>query len=332
MDPVYDLPQHLDSTMLSAFRSCAQKYYREFAQGLRSAELSVDLHAGACFSATLERYYQELFLNGASTTEALGRAYATFSHEWGDFTPLDPKHPKTSDNMWAAVEDYLRVYPARSDRVQPYFSSGVPTFEFSFAIPLDFPGFPRHPTSGDPFIYTGRFDMFGLLDGTRPVVRDEKTSRRLDSNWADLWNLRSQFLGYCWALQHNGIPCDTVVVRGVIITTKEVRQIEAIKTYSASLIAKWFEQLRLDLHRIVACHERGWWDYNLGESCTAYSKTCMFADLCQSPTPENWLSTFNVRRWNPLSRNPISDKPSSISLKFSEKGNIPDKFQYMPRT
>lgn len=325
----YDLPQYIDSTMMSTFRSCNQKFYREFGQGLRGGDLSVDLHAGACFSATLERYYQEIFLSGADTQTALGRAYATFTHEWGDFVPLDPKHPKTSSNMWAAVEDYLNTYPAKSDRVQPYFSSGVPTFEFSFAIPLDDPSFPRHPVSGDPFIYTGRFDMFGLLDGQKPCVRDEKTARRLESNWSDLWNLRSQFLGYCWALQHNGIPCDTVVVRGVIITTKDIRQVEAIKTYSRVLIDRWYEQLRRDLIRLVQCHNENYWNYNLGDACTAWSRICMFADVCQSAQPENWLSSFNERRWNPLSRNPVSDKPSSISPKFSAHGNIPLKFKFM---
>lgn len=304
------LQHYIDSTMISSFRSCPQKFYNEFVLGLRG-ETSIDLHAGAVFSATLERFYREIWINHADVPTALGRAYATFSDEWGDFIIRKEKHPKTPENMWAAVESYVATYPPRTDPCQPYFTDGAPSFEFSFAIPLDFPGFPLHP-SGDPFIYVGRFDMFGKWNG-RPAVRDEKTAQRLESNWAEKWDLRSQFLGYCWALQHNGIPCNTAIVRGVIITTKDIRQVEAIKIYPQFLIDRWFEQLRKDLVRLRDCWDEGYFDYNLADSCTAYSG-CSFTSLCSSPNPENWYSNFSVKRWNPLDRNPVSEKPSVLPV------------------
>lgn len=326
----YDLPQYVDSTMMSAFRGCHQKFFREYGEGLRPDETSIDLHAGSVFSATLERIYREVFINGADSEMALARGYATFTTEWGDFTPRNPKHPKTPDNMWSAVEQYIKTFPPKSDPVQPFFVGNTPSFEFSFAIPLDFPGFPRHPVSGDPFVYVGRFDMFGRMQG-KPVVRDEKTAQQLPSNWAEKWDLRSQFLGYCWALQHNGIPCDTVVVRGVIITTTMVRLVEAIKRYPQFLIDRWFDQLRRDLTTLVQCHNEGYWDYNLGDTCTSYSH-CPFMPLCTSPQPDNWLSSYNVRRWNPLNRNPVAQEPSSIPLSFSSRGIIPEKYRYMEST
>lgn len=324
----YDLPQHIDSTMLSAFKSCHQKYFREYGQGLRPDETSVDLHFGGVFSATLERINREIFISGADTSTALARGYATATSEWGDFIIRKEKSPKTFDNLWTAVEQYISTYPPRTDLVQPFFTEGSPSFEFSFAIPLDFPGFPRHPISGDPFVYVGRFDMFGKWRGTTPVVRDEKTASRLESNWAEKWNLRSQFLGYCWALQHNGIPCDTVIIRGVIVTLNLVRQVEAIKKYPQFLIDRWFHELRDSLNALVKCHETGYWNYNLGESCVAYSH-CPYMDLCSSPQPENWLESFAVRRWNPLSRNPVSSEPTSIPLNFSARGSIPEKYKWM---
>lgn len=302
------LPPHIDSTMISAFRACPKKFWYEFVLGLRS-ETSIDLHAGAVFSATLERFYQETYKNGADIPTALGRAYQTFTTDWGDFVIRKEKHPKTPENMWAAVESYVATYPPRTDPCQPYSVGDAGSFEFSFAIPLDFPGFPNHP-SGDPFIYVGRFDMFGKWNG-RPVVRDEKTAQRLESNWSEKWDLRSQFLGYCWALQHNGVKCDTAIVRGVIITTKEIRQVEAIKVYPQFLIDRWFDQLRRDLIRLRAAWDEKHFDYNLADSCTAYSG-CAYVPLCQSPTPENWYSNFSVKRWNPLDRNPINEKPSSL--------------------
>jgi hypothetical protein len=297
-------PAHIDSTMINAFRSCPKKFYWEYVLGLRSPELSVDLHAGAVFSSTLERFYREVFVNDADTATALGRAFGTFQSEWGDFIIRKEKHPKTPENMWAAVEDYVRTYPPRLDSVQPYFLGNDPSFEFSFSIPLDFPDWPRHPVSGDPFIYVGRFDLLGKKDG-RPAIRDEKTAQRLESNWAEKWDLRSQFLGYCWALQHNGIPCNTVVVRGVIVTLTSIRQVEAVKIYPQTLIDRWFEQLRRDCIRLSNCWNEAYFDYNLGDTCTMYSH-CQFIPLCTSPKPENWYDSYEVRRWNPMHRNPTT--------------------------
>ena len=154
--------------------------------------------------------------------------------------------------------------------------------------------------------------MLGVRDG-RTCIRDEKTAQRLESNWAEKWDLRSQFLGYCWSLQHNGIPCNTVVVRGVIINLTTIRQVEAVKIYSQHLIDRWFEQTRRDLERIVSCYKEGYFDYNFGDTCTAYSH-CPFIPLCSSPAPKLWYSTYEVRRWNPLSRNrnPLSNAPTTV--------------------
>src|SRR5688500_986423 len=124
----YELPSHVDSTMISTFRSCHQKFYNEFGLGLRQAETSLALHAGAVFSASLERFYREVFINGCETAVALARAYATFTTEWGDFVIRKEKHPKTPENMWAAVESYITVYPPRLDSVQPYFADSTPSF------------------------------------------------------------------------------------------------------------------------------------------------------------------------------------------------------------
>jgi hypothetical protein len=318
--PSAELPAYIDSTMLSAFRGCPRKFYHEFVLGLRPAETSIDLHAGAVFSATLERFYREIWKNGCDTPTALGRAYTTFLTEWGDFILRKEKHPKTPENMWAAVESYIATYPPRTDSVQPYFVDGAPSFELSFAIPLDFPNFPLHP-SGDPFIYVGRFDMLGVWN-SMPVVRDEKTAQRLESNWAEKWDLRSQFLGYCWALQHLGIKCNTTIVRGVIITTKDIRQVEAVKTYPQFLIDRWFEQLQRDLVRLRTSFQEGYFDYNLADTCTSYSH-CSFMPLCSSPNPENWYANYVVRKWNPLDRNPIADVPSSIAVSPVSTGPLP---------
>jgi len=308
------LPLHIDSTMLSCFRSCPQKFWNEFVLGFRPTAISVDLHAGGAFSGTLESFYKEVWLNGLSAEAALARAHGVFGRLWGDYTPLK-ETAKTFDRMWNAVEDYIHTYPPRTDHVQPYFVAGQPTFEFSFAVPLDGPDFPRHP-SGSPFIYVGRADLLGQYQG-RPCIRDEKTTGRLDSNWAEKWDLRAQFLGYVWAARQGGISdIDTVVVRGIVITKTMIRQVEAIKVYNNHLIDLWYRQLARDLHRLRKCWDDQFFDYNLGETCTQYG-SCAFMPLCQSTTPENWYSNFTVKRWNPLLRDPTAEPTTSSPLESS---------------
>ena len=302
------LPLHLDSTMISCFRSCPQKFYLEFILGRRPLGLSIDLHAGACFASALENVYKEIYKNDEGLGDAMQIAEAKFIFDWGDFEiPEYKRTSKTRDRVWAAIESYFQLYPPHLDHVQPYRGiDGSPTFEFTFALPLDYPGFPLHP-SGDHFIYCGRFDMLGsYMD--RPCVRDEKTTgSSIGASWADQWNLRSQFIGYTWACRELGFDLDTVIVRGIAIQKTQIAHAEAIKVYSNELRERWFDQLRRDVIRIVAAHEAGVWDWNLADACSSYGG-CVFRDACAAPDPLPWLSNFEVKHWNPLHRNPVEEK------------------------
>lgn len=318
------LPQHIDSTMMSCFRSCPRKFFLEFCFGLRPPGVSIDLHAGGCFATAIETVYREVWLNNRSLEDALLRAHAAFWLAWGDFQIPEYKvTAKTGDRMWEAVEYYFSKFPPRTDHIQPYFASdGRPTFEYSFAIPLEptYDGhsddemingfdsgcFPKHP-SGEPFLYSGRVDMLGRM-GAQTVVRDEKTlGRSFGSDWAQLWNLRGQFIGYTWAMQSLGIECETVVARGVSILKTQLDIQEAVKTYSRFIIDRWHDQLRRDLWRLRRAWDEQYFDFNLGETCTSYGKPCIFHNSCESATPEMWFSDFEVRRWNPLTRSKIEE-------------------------
>lgn len=312
-----ELPIYIDSTMISCFRACPQKFFKEFILGLRPMGLSVDLHAGGCFAAGLETFYEQMYRGGKTFDAALAHAYRRYLTEWGDFVPMKDT-PKTRDNVWAALEDYLSTYPPLTDKVQPYLLANRPSMEFTFAIPLepiggsvdnphdDSVGFPLHPVTKEPFLYSGRFDMLGEM-GRRPVVRDEKTTKSIGASWSGQWDLRSQFSGYCWACQQSGLDVDTVVIRGIGILKTKFHQVEAIKQYNALNISRWHEQLRRDLWRLVRMWNEEWWDYNLAESCSAYGG-CAFKDLCNSPDETRWYDNYIVRRWNPLLKNPIAEE------------------------
>lgn len=304
------LPAYIDSTMMTAFRSCPRKFYNEFILGLRPPGISIDLHAGGAFAHALEIVRKEIYVNQRDINEALIRANAAFEIYWGDF--VIPEHKKTNkrpDRVWAAVESYFSTYVPSVDHIQPYFVNGHPTFEFTFAIPLELPGFPLHPVSNEPFLYSGRFDMLGEYMGL-PIVEDDKTSGAGHyANWSEKWDLRSQFIGYTWACQQLGLAVDSVAVRGVGIQMTQIAHAEAIKPYSNHVRSLWLEQLRRDLHRLVKCWNEGYFDYDFGDACTSFSN-CMFLQPCQSPDPEPWLKTFDVRRWNPTQQDPTKEVQS----------------------
>ena len=312
-EPTPILQPYVDSTMMSAFRSCKRKFRNEFIYGLRPKTTSIHLHAGGAFAKALETLYDAIHNGKMTTNDALKHAFIDFKNAWGDQHLDYIDGPKSFDNMWAAVESYIAFYPPMTDHLQPYRSDdGKATTEFSFAIPLDDPNFPRHPVSGDPFVYVGRFDMLGKLYGTTPCVKDDKTTSAAGPSWPNQWDLRGQFLGYVWACQRCGIPLDTVVIRGVVIQKTQIRHVEAIKTYPQYLVDRWYTQLGHDLHALVRAWNSGYFDYNFGESCTSYGN-CMFTSVCQSRDELTWMQEYTVRRWNPLLRAELAEPNDPVN-------------------
>lgn len=308
-----EIPLYIDSTMLAAWRQCETKFRWEFLSRLRPAATSIHLHAGACFATGLETLYKKVWLEHKPLDEALALAEFDFLKAWGDFEARI-ETPKSRDRMLLAIYDYAATYDPPHDHIRPFETHAGPSpFEFSFALPLDHDttglDFPLHP-SGSPFIYCGRFDMIGQLDGI-PVIRDDKTASFLDAKWSDKWSLRAQFLGYCFAMQKLGFAIDTVVVRGVAIQKTQIKHAEAVKSYPQFLIQRWLEQTRRDLTRLLSAFQLNDFSFDLGESCTAYGG-CPYLDLCKSSEPERWFSNFVETTWNPLRRNQLeADAPNA---------------------
>lgn len=320
------LPRGIDSTMMTCFRGCPQKFRKEFVLGHRPSGLSIDLHAGACFATALEHVYKATWEKNLPLREALDYAHAAFALAWGDFEIPEYKVTgKTFDNVWDAVLEYFKRWDPRTDYIPPYINSeGKPTIEYTFAIPLEplatvddmswgtayDPGnqsWPEHPDGG-PFLYTGRFDMLGQYQG-RPIVRDEKTSgKTAGQTWAEQWDFRSQFIGYTWACREAGLDVDSVCVRGISILKTKRDTTEAIKTYSDFLRARWLEQLRRDLWRVRRAWDSGYFDYNMGDTCTSYGNCCFLTSCTAPPEQEaGWLADFPVKRWNPLEKDPTKE-------------------------
>lgn len=284
--------------MMSAFRSCPQRFHNEFILGLSESTTSVHLHAGGALASALE-FARKAFYSGQLSEElSVLRGLEKLWQFYGNFEPNSPRITKTWDRLSIAYLDYFETYPLSTDSLQPFMrSDGNPAVEFSFSLPMT----TRHP-SGDPFIFCGRIDALGYFAGGFAIC-DEKTTTSIGFSWAEKWGLRSQFLGYCYAMKQAGYDIQNILVRGIGILKTQIHQVQTIIPVKAFLVERWRAQFERDLQRMVKCFNDNIWDINLDDACNDYGG-CAFRTLCESHEPEVWLDTYKKRQWDPIAIDP----------------------------
>lgn len=306
-------PAYIDSTMRATFVQCEQRFFNQYCRRLATTSTSPDLHAGGAVAAALEAARVAFYRDGVSREAARDICFAAFTKFWGDYEPPE-RHNKTFTNVWAALDDYaspdgkqvgyLAKYPLDTDQVQPFVGAdGNPSVEFSFAIPLPF----AHPVSGEPIMYVGRFDMFGVYGGGNYCVDEKTTGRGFSYNWTEQWGLRGQFLGYCWAAKQSGFRCEGAIIRGIAILKTEIKHLQAVKAIPNFMLDRWFEQLKHDVSRMLSCWERNYFSYDFAEACSSYGG-CQYMQMCSAANPDIWLGDYTERMWNPLAKDPTETK------------------------
>jgi hypothetical protein len=299
------LPKVLDNTMVTTFIECptrfAWRHLWGFARGL-----GIDLHAGAAFAKGIETvrryYYAETSPYRGDIDRSLAEGFRAAAKEWGK-VEVEADEVKRFPRVCGALEYYFSAPDAfmpATDHIQPVMHGGEPQVEWNAVHPIDV----KHPETGEPFLITGRFDMFGLLRGERLVILDEKTTQQLGGQWVQRWRMRSQFTTYIWLAQQFGYKVDTAIVRGIAFYKHNYANAEAIVYRQPWHIEMWYENLIRVVTRMVEQWERGRFDMALGEACASYGG-CMFQDLCDTPDPQSWVSQYRVEHWNPLVRHKI---------------------------
>lgn len=299
-----DFPVAITNTIRESFVNCHQKaYWAHFRQRV-PAFPSIHLHAGASFAKGLEvarRSFYELGLSQDASEQA-GRdalidAYGTFDSDHG----MEDSN-KSLSNMIRAFEDYFMEYALGVDSIKPHMTpEGKAALEFSFAIPTNV----KNPQTGDPILYSGKFDMLGVQQDTLWVV-DEKTTSQLGQQWANQWDLNSQFTGYCMAAREYGYPVAGAIIRGIGLLKTKISHVQVPVYRSQWQIDRWWAQLHRDIQMMVALYEADdgsgtEFDFALGAACSSYGN-CPYKKLCMSPTPEQWLAVDYVKSdYNPLS-------------------------------
>lgn len=294
-------PHTVDSTILSTFRSCRQKFYQQYVEHWKAKDLSVHLVAGGAFASAIETARDVFYVKGQSTADAEAAGMQALITHYGDFQ-CPEESAKSLERMLGALEFYFHHYPLGNDGAEPItLASGRRGIEFSFAEPLSI----RHPVTGDPILYTGRSDMIAeRADGI--YCYDEKTTSSLGASWTRQWEMRSQFTGYLWAARKQGINARGAIVRGISILKTKFDTLE-VSTYRTDYeIDRWEAQVNRDLRAMIACWEEGYWDYDLDGSCTEYGG-CPFVRVCKSSDPGTWLPVyFEQKVWDPLARKQLS--------------------------
>lgn len=292
-----DFPATIDSSMRKAWATCPISAYYNYFLHLKFKYGSIHLHFGGALAYGLENFRTTYYTQGRDFDKALAagvRAIITF---WGDFEGPD-KSKKTLEACILALYDYFCEYNPETDPVQPLMTENGPAVEFTFALPL--PG-TKHPQTGKPILYTGRFDMLGVYNGGVYVV-DEKTSGALGSSWAKSYRLASQFSGYIWASRQFGHNVAGAVIRGIAPLTHHTGFLMLIEQRPQWMIDRWLGQINRNIKQMIEAWETGIFDYDIDGACNAYGG-CSYLDLCSSPNPEKWMDTlYKVEPWDPLEK------------------------------
>jgi hypothetical protein len=314
--PFFQLPQYVDSSMLASWRSCRRKYFWSIVNQLYPKGKSIHLCAGAAIAAGLEAVRRLVFTyaNPEELTQDdfLIEAFEPFRREWGYW--LEPEDAyKSFTNTFSALASYLREFDPRHDVVQPYRRpDGTPAIEYTFAVPTGV----SHPNGGE-FLFTGRFDLLGLYNDI-PCILDEKSTGSIGINWMEQWDLRGQFMGYCWALQQQGFPTADAIVRGISIQKTMYRSATAMVHFNPFMLDRWYRQMIRDLQEMSRAYieflsgeptqlrAEDSYPYNFADACSSYGG-CAYSPLCRAAHPERFFTSYDRYLWDPLAKQPMKE-------------------------
>lgn len=294
-------PSLLDNSAISSFKKCPTDWYYGSLRSIAKKGGNLHLHFGGAYAAGLEAGRKAFYDEGLGEETAIAIALDAATKFWGDYE-IDENFAgaKNYERLMGAIVEYFAQYPLSSDIIKPFrLANGKSAVEFTFAIPL--PNV-RHPVTGDPLLYGGRFDMLAERAGVL-FVEDDKTASQLGSQWMRNWTLDAQFTGYCWAARDFGYPVAGAIIRGLSILKNGYGHAQAITSRPDWQIDRWLQSTEHTVRLMIAYWEQGAFPLALDKhACNSYGG-CGYHQLCESPNPESWIAlNYEPKVWNPLAK------------------------------
>lgn len=326
-------PDNIDNTIVSSAKRCMTQARYAYIEDLSLPGDSVHLHFGGAVAFGLETARRAFYDAKAPHLWAVNAGMDAAWNMYGEEFQAPSKSPKTRENARLAIKYYFTIWPMDSDVVQPIRLNGKGLgVEWRFRIPI--PGL-IHPDHGGPIYFVGRSDMLAELRSLF-AVEDDKTATQLGEKWAGQWQLDSQFMGYIWAAQQEGLilPTDPgqALIRGIGIyqpkyrkpgnetNSKNVTQeqidsgavvydmessfghSQAIVYHAPWMIDRWLREFKRVINRMIYAYindpdgSKGEWDMALDKAACGAYGGCAYTDLCMSEKPEQWKAINFIKR------------------------------------
>jgi hypothetical protein len=217
---------------------------------------------------------------------------------------------KSPERMGLALKEYFRYFPLDNEEVIPaQLEDGTHAIEHKFTVELPI----LHPELGVPLIFKGKLDMLAQSMG-RIYIEDEKTTKAIKSNEADLLATAGQFIGYAWLAREKGIITVGAKVRKIAIQVKEIKCEEIEIPITDYMINLWYESMLSKVTEMVEKYKATMEDNSFKShfvpdfqhGCTSFFRPCSFQDGCKSKYGENFISSnYQQLVWDSESRKEI---------------------------
>lgn len=311
--PSPQFPEVVSSSLRADWNLCHRKFFYSQILGLSPRGANVHFVFGNAYANGLEYFRKAYYDHYKSSPKRFELSAAcgleALIHSYGNYDPGDDA-VKSFDRCVGAYVEYLHRFHPERDYIQTSIGpTGRPRVEFSFAYTTDV----AHPVTGNPIIFSGRFDQLAEYNSML-FVYDDKTTQQLGASWSTQWDLRSQFTGYCFGAREHDLQVAGAIIRGMGVYKTKFDTVDAIVHRPPFMVARWRERLTWDLHRMVQAWNEGYWPHTGEENggCSHYGK-CAYVDLCQAERPENFYPLFEERRYMPLERE--GDRDRRFALK-----------------
>ena len=306
-------PLIISNTDLSTWSNCELRFFRERCQNYRKSSFNIDLSAGGCFAKGLETVRKMYYNEKLSAETAVETGYHTVIddlHELMAKAGADTEVLKSPERMGLALKEYFRRFPLDMEEVVPAeLEDGSYAIEHKMTAELPI----LHPELGVPLIFKGKLDMFAKAMG-RTYIVDEKTTKAITGNTADLLATSGQFLGYAWLARQKGIVVVGAKIRKVAIQVKEIKAEEFEVPITDYMIDLWYKATLSKVQTMVDKYKETMQGTDFKDSfvpdyqhgCTSFFKPCPFQDGCKSKYGESFIETnFSQLVWDSENRQEI---------------------------